>query len=221
MNQTEEMIKRLQLEISEPLHSDLIPYMEVSDAGWSMLRHPLVYQVPFFSNGSANAYFEQKTKAVENALESKNYKQFVWLFERPYRVEAFIKIADKLSDTDYWRLLSDIWIDTENQYAYLKEWKKLLTANRAYRYYMMSEEDDQLYRSLVEDEYGKVTIYRGCQKGLNENGLSWTLDKSKAKFFAKRFGKKGIVLERQVPKSNIVAVLTGRGESEVICEVTI
>jgi hypothetical protein len=180
-----------------------------------MLRHPLVYQVPFFSNGSANAYYEQKRKASEQALEEKNYKQFVWLFERPYRVEAFIKIADQLSDTDYWRLLSDIWIDTENQYAYLKEWKKLLSAKRSSRHYMMEEEEDNLLRALPE----LVTIYRGCQKGLNEDGLSWTLDKAKAKFFANRFGKKGIILERKIPKSDIVAVLTGRGESEVICEV--
>jgi hypothetical protein len=53
---------------------------------------------------------------------------------------------------------------------------------------------------------------------LNENGLSWTLDKSKAEFFANRFGKKGIILERKIPKSEIVALLTVRGETEVIWE---
>jgi hypothetical protein len=202
-------------EQNETLHPDLVPYLEQSSEGWMMLRHPLVYQVPFFSNGSANAYYEQKKIAVEKATADKNYKQFVWLFERPYRVEAFIKIADKLSDTDYWRLLSDVWIDTENQYAYLNEWKKLLASKRPNRHYMMGEEEDNILRSLSN----QVTIYRGCQKGLNEDGLSWTLDKSKAKFFANRFGKKGIILERKVPKSDIMAVLLGRGESEVICEV--
>jgi hypothetical protein len=216
MTQIEEMVKRLQLEITEPLHPELIPYLEQSDMGWAMLRHPLVYQVPFFSNGSANAYYEQKKNAVEKAIEDKNYKQFVWLFERPYRVEAFIKIADKLSDTDYWRLLSDVWIDTENQYAYLKQWKKLLASKRPNRHYMMTEEEDNILRALAQE----VTIYRGCQKGINEDGLSWTLDKGKAKFFANRFGKKGIILERTVSKNDIVAVLTGRGEAEVIWEET-
>jgi hypothetical protein len=214
MTQVEELMARVIAEHSEPLNPALVPYLETSDAGWAMLRHPLVYQVPFFSNGSANAYYEQKRKASEQALEKKNYKQFVWLFERPYRVEAFIKIADKLSDTDYWRLLSDIWIDTENQYAYLKEWKKLLSSKRPNRHYMMEEEEDNILRSLADE----VTVYRGCQKGLNEDGLSWSLDKSKAKFFANRFGKKGIILERKIPKSDIVAVLLGRGESEVIWE---
>ena len=214
MKQVEELMAKIIAEQSESLHPDLVPYLEQSSEGWMMLRHPLVYQVPFFSNGSANAYYEQKKNAVEKAIEDKNYKQFVWLFERPYRVEAFIKIADKLSDTDYWKLLSDIWVDTENQHAYIKEWKKLLGSKRSNRHYMMVEEEDNILRSLADE----VSIYRGCQKGLNEDGLSWTLDKSKAKFFANRFGKKGIILERKIPKSDIVAVLLSRGESEVIWE---
>ena len=216
MKQVEDLMAKIIAEQNETLHSALVPYLEQSGEGWLMLRHPLVYQVPFFSNGSANAYYEQKSKAVEKAIADKNYKQFVWLFERPYRLEAFIKIADKLSDTDYWKLLSDIWIDTENQYTYLKEWKKLLASKRSNRHYMMDEEEDNILRSLPE----LVTIYRGCQKGINENGLSWSLDKSKAEFFANRFGKKGIILERTVSKNDIVAVLTGRGESEVIWEET-
>jgi len=214
MKQVEELMAKIIAEQSESLHPDLVPYLEQSSEGWMMLRHPLVYQVPFFSNGSANAYYEQKRNAVEKATGDKNYKQFVWLFERPYRVEAFIKIADKLSDTDYWKLLSDVWIDTENQYAYLKDWKRLLTSKRSNRHYMMTEEEDNLLRSLADE----VTIYRGCQKGLNENGLSWTLNKSKAQFFANRFGNKGIILERKIPKLDIVAVLMGRGEYEVIWE---
>jgi len=214
MKQVEELMAKIIAEQSESLHPDLVPYLEQSSEGWMMLRHPLVYQVPFFSNGSANAYYEQKRNAVEKATRDKNYKQFVWLFERPYRVEAFIKIADKLSDTDYWKLLSDIWVDTENQHAYIKEWKKLLGSKRSNRHYMMVEEEDNILRSLADE----VSIYRGCQKGLNEDGLSWTLDKSKAKFFANRFGKKGIILERKIPKSDIVAVLLSRGESEVIWE---
>ena len=214
MKQVEELMAKIIAEQSESLHPDLVPYLEQSSEGWMMLRHPLVYQVPFFSNGSANAYYEQKRNAVEKATGDKNYKQFVWLFERPYRVEAFIKIADKLSDTDYWKLLSDIWVDTENQHAYIKEWKKLLGSKRSNRHYMMVEEEDNILRSLADE----VSIYRGCQEGLNEDGLSWTLDKSKAKFFANRFGKKGIILERKIPKSDIVAVLLSRGESEVIWE---
>lgn len=212
MNQVEELMAQMVAEHSEPLHPALLPYLETSENGWTMLRHPLVYQVPFLSNGSANAQYAQKLKAIDEALGSWKWSQYVFLYERPYRVEAFKKIQKQLNDTGYWRLLTQVWVDTENQYAYLKDWKKLLASKRMHRHYMMNEEDDQLLRSLPDE----VTIYRGCQKGLNENGLSWTLDKSKAEFFANRFGKKGIILERKIPKSDIVAVLTIRGETEVI-----
>jgi len=212
MKQVEDLMAKIIAEQNETLHPDLVPYLEQSSEGWMMLRHPLVYQVPFFSNGSANATYAQKKKDVKDALGSWNYQRFVFLHERPYRVEAFKKIEEKLGDVSYWQMLTHIWVDTENQYAYLKDWKKLLTAERQHRHYMMNEEDDQLLRSLPEE----VTIYRGCQKGLNEKGLSWTLDKSKAEFFANRFSKKGIILEKKIPKSEIVALLTVRGETEII-----
>jgi hypothetical protein len=214
MNQVEDLMAQLVAEHSEPLHSDLLPYFERSTGEWEMLRHPLVYQVPFRSNGSANAQYAQKLKAVKEALGSWNYSQYVFLHERPYRVEAFKKIEKQLGIVNYWQLLTQVWIDTENQYAYLKDWKKLLSADRGDRNDMMNDEDKESLRLLPEE----VTIYRGCQEGLNENGLSWTLDKSKAEFFANRFGKKGIILERKIPKSEIVALLTVRGETEVIWE---
>ena len=155
MNQMETFVKRMQEDLSAILHPDLVPFLEQDGALGPQLRHPLVYQVPFFSNGSANAFYEQKIK-------------------------------------------------------------ELLSANRPSRHYLMDESEVQLLNSLPEF----VKIYRGCQKGLNENGLSWTLNKEKAKFFANRFSKEGIILEREIPKLDIIAVLTGRGESEVIWEET-
>ena len=214
MNQVEELMAQVVAEHSEPLHPDLLPYLETSRGEWEMLRHPLVYQVPFRSNGSANAQYAQKLKALKEAVGSWKWSEYVFLHERPYRVAAFKDIQKQLGDATYWQLLTQIWVDTENQYAYLKDWKKLLASDRGDRHDMMNDEDRQALRSLPNE----VTIYRGCQKGLNENGLSWTLDKSKAEFFANRFGKKGIILERKIPKSEIVALLTVRGETEIIWE---
>ena len=138
------------------------------------------------------------------------------MHERPYRLNAFTLIQSKLSDTQYWSLLSDIWTDTENQWQGLDNWKQLLSSKRPSRHYLMNEEEFNLLQSLPEN----VVIYRGCQKGINENGLSWTLDKSIAQWFSNRIERDGepIVLERTVPKSDIIAVFTGRNESEVIWE---
>jgi hypothetical protein len=200
---------------TEELHPDLQPYLEEGAIGLQ-LRHPLVYLVPLWGNGHANALYEHKVKGVKDALANNKYSSYIFLHERPYRLDAFTLIQSKLSDTQYWSLLSDIWTDTENQWQGLNKWKQLLSSNRPSRHYLMNEEEFNLLQSLPDE----VTIYRGCQAGINENGLSWTLNKKKAEFFANRFGKEGIILERKIPKSNIIAFLNGRGESEVIWEET-
>lgn len=214
MNQVELLLADLKAGMTVALNPDLEPYLEDGVIG-RQLRHPLVYQVPLWSNGHANALYEQKVKAVKDAFANNKYSSYIFLHERPYRLNAFSLIQSKLSDTQYWSLLSEIWTDTENQWQGLDKWKQLLLSNRPSRHYLMNEEEFNLLQSLPDE----VTIYRGCQKGINEDGLSWTLNKSKAKFFANRFSKEGIILEREIPKSDIIAVLLGRGESEVICEV--
>ena len=198
---------------TEELHPDLQPYLEEGAIGLQ-LRHPLVYLVPLWGNGHANALYEHKVKGVKDALANNKYSSYIFLHERPYRLDAFTLIQSKLSDTQYWSLLSDIWTDTENQWQGLNKWKQLLSSNRPSRHYLMNEEEFNLLQSLPDE----VIIYRGCQAGINENGLSWSLNKKKAEFFANRFGKEGIILERKIPKSNIIAFLNGRGESEVIWE---
>lgn len=199
-------------EHSQILHSDLVPYLDEHPELGTILRHPLVYQVPIWSNGSANKMYESKKKQIEKVLLKQDYKIYVWLHERPYRLTAFEEISNKLTDTKYWNLLSYIWTDTENSYADYKKWRSLFSSERSSKHYLMNEEENQLLRSLPAE----VVIYRGCQKNLNENGLSWSLDKSKAEFFAYRFNQKGIILEKKISKKDIIAVFTGRGEAEVI-----
>ena len=210
--QAEEYLKSLASEFYETLHSDLVPYLDEHPELGTILRHPLVYQVPIWSNGSANKMYEHKKKEIERVLLKQDYKTYVWLHERPYRLTAFEEISNKLTDTNYWKFVSSIWTDTENSYADYKKWRSLFSSKRSSKHYLMNEKEDQLLRSLPDE----VVIYRGCQKNLNENGLSWSLDKSTAEFFANRFNQKGIILEKKISKKDIIAVFTGRGEAEVI-----
>ncbi len=197
--------------IGQELHDDLKPYVEEGSFGL-MLRHPLVYQVPLGITGYANLYYEQKLKDVQSALEGKKYASFVWLHERPYRLEAFGEIEKYLDDKEYWKILGQIWVDTENAWANLKQWKKFFGSKRPNRESLMDWDELLAYQSLADE----VTVYRGCEKGLNENGISWTLKKEKAEWFATRFSKNGVVLEKQISKRDIIAVFTGRNEFEVV-----
>jgi len=212
MSQTEELFQRLLKETSEPLHPDLVPYFEADGALGAQVRHPLVYQVPLWSNGSANAYYLQKKKDLETALAEKNYSRVVYLHERPYRLQAFIQIAHHLSDEKYWSLLASVWTDTENAWQNLDEWKELFNSSRPKRHRLMDRDEVLAYDSLPDT----VKVYRGCQKGINEDGISWTLKRDKAEWFATRFSKDGLVLEKEIQKKDIIAVFTNRNEYEVI-----
>ena len=212
MLEVEELLERLVQERNELLHPDLEPYLETDGVLGAQIRHPLVYQVPLISNGNVNAYYAQKKKAVEDALIAGAYGRFIFLHERPYRLEAFTKIADKLPDAKYWSLLSSIWTDTENGWQNIEQWKELFGSSRSSRSFLM-DEDEQFGLQNLGDSF---TVYRGCQEGLNEDGISWTLRREKAEWFANRFQKDGVVLEKVITKQDAVALFIGRNEPEVV-----
>ena len=209
--EADRMMKQLMGEMTEELIPQLQPYLEEGILG-KQIRHPLVYQVPLWSNGSANRMYLQKDSEVKRALKEKAWNRFIFLHERPYRLQAFLEIQDQLTDTQYWRLLADSWIDTENAWQNRGKWRKLFDSKRPHSHYLMDETEDNAMNTLPE----MVTIYRGSSAN-NEKGLSWTLSKDKAEFFAQRFAqKRGKVYEQEVRKDQILALFLGRGESEVI-----
>ena len=61
----------------------------------------------------------------------------------------------------------------------------------------------------------RSTVYRGIGTESRENGISWTLDKEKATWFARRFSE-GYVIQGTVEKKDILAFFNDRKEKEVI-----
>ena len=211
MTDAKELFAKLITDMEEQLHPDLQPYLEDGVLG-PQLRHPLVYAVPLWSKAHANYMYQQKSEDLAKAIADKKFSQIVYLHERPYRLDAFIQIAKEMPDAKYWSLLGSIWTDTENAWQNLEQWRALFNSNRPGRENLMDGHEQSVFDSLPDE----VEIYRGCEKGLNEDGLAWTLDKAKAEFFANRFSKTGIILSKTIKKAQIIAVFTGRGESEVI-----
>ena len=149
---------------------------------------------------------------IKKALISENYYRYVFLHKKIHRTQAFKAISYRLEDEDYWALLSEMWLTTNNVWQNLADWKDLLTSLRSHKKTMMDEEEQEYLSKLKHT----VTIYRGCIKDLNEGGPSWTLDRSVAESYAKRLGEGGYVLQRPLNKPEIVAYLNRRGESEII-----
>lgn len=197
----------------EELHPDLVDCIEHNSFG-DTLKHPLVIGLFYHPsmNAMLNAQYKHKIEYVEKAKKQKKWSSYIWTHERPYRLEKFATIQDHLSDQEYWKLLGEIWSDSENLWQYGPILGHLLNKNRPGREAMMDESEKE-FLSKLPDEF---TIYRGHQSK-NKSGYSWTLSYWRAKWFANRFKQSGSgVAKATVKKKDIVAVLLGRGEFEII-----
>ena len=204
------------------LHSDLADYVFPDETFGQVIHHPLViWFMPLNSMTveMVNTQYEQKCKAVEQALDKCEYERYIWLHERPYRLQAFISLIDEIgadiSDTQYWKIVGEIWTDTENAHQNINEWAELFGSDRAERNSLMSEEELAELNALPDT----LTVYRGCIHGLNEDGISWTTNRERADWFANRFQNpdgEPCVIQQQIAKSEVIAYFTRRGENEVL-----
>lgn len=202
------------LHTKEDLHEDLANYLEDGKM-FPMLRHPLIFCVPYFENMNAitNKQFAHKKEQAKKYLKEGNYTGYVWIHERPYRIGAFMEIQDKLSDKEYWETVNSIWTDSENIHQNKRTWKTLLKSSRKCKQSFMSDEDLKFFNELPET----ITVYRGCVEGLNEKGYSYTTEREQAEWFANRFSNgEPKVIELTVKKKDVFAYTNSRSENEII-----
>ena len=191
------------------------------------IRHPLVYSICHSPqmNAFVNAQLKQKQEAVDRAEREEDWTSYIYLHERPYRLDAFNEICWKLEPQVYWELLGDVWVDSENIYQNRDEWRDLLEfsdgCHMEDRMYMSSEEDRKVF-TLPPEKGGllpETVIHRGYRHEDGLDGFSWTLDKPRAKWFAKRFPhQEGVatVATGKVKREHVLAYHTGRGELEIV-----
>lgn len=198
----------------EELHPDLASCIFEEGTLGKCLKHPLIIGLFYHPgmNAMYNSQYQAKLKYIAEAEEKKNWSSYIWMHERPYRLEKFSEIESELSDQEYWELLGSIWSDSENlwQYGSILGW--LINKNRSGRESMMDEHEKKLLAKLPDE----FTIYRGHQTK-NRLGYSWTLSYWRAKWFANRFQQKGQgVVKATVKKEHVIAVLLGRNEFEIV-----
>jgi len=203
----------------EPLCDELKMYL-TDIGGFYALRHPLIYAVPYFASQNAllNYQLQVRKETAKKYKKEGVLEKYIFLHERPYRLAAFDEVKSRLQNPEYWMLLHDIWIDSENIWQNKKIWKRLLTAKKGLRHCFMVKDD----RVALFDMPQIITVYRGCSE-LNKDGYSWTLSEDKASMFAVRYKsfKKsgqaaGMIISKQIDKKKIFAYTNQRNEQEII-----
>jgi hypothetical protein len=111
------------------------------------------------------------------------------------RPDLLLAHADEMDDRAYWKAVADTWQDSERPRLGKRDWQRLFYAKRPRREELMSPEERAELAALPE----RIPVF--CGVGLhnfNVHGLSWTLDRDRAAWFARRFanlaGAPGVVV---------------------------
>jgi len=219
MSEEDDKAFELQFEVV-PLHPDLVPHVCENSLG-AMIHHKLIISIMHHErlNKTVNAQYEFKKAKVDAAKAEKDWSLYVFLHERPYRLDAFSEISGQWNDpASFWQLVGSIWQDSENIYQNRGQWLKLWSSTIPNRSSVMDEEDQEALAALPET----FKVYRGVSRAKAAQGLSWTLDYDKAVWFSKRAMRvvdsagKPVVVEGAVQKSDVLAHFTGRNEDEIV-----
>jgi hypothetical protein len=184
-----------------------------------VLKAPLVFMVPYLPQlaATANRAYRMKREAVAAAEAEGKWQKVLWLHEKPYRMSVFLRVCDRMSDRDYWRALGSLWLETENLHEDQDEWVAALTASRPGRTEWLMDEAERAVLARLDEQ---VTVYRGFRRPGRHLAPSWTLDRERAEWFARRpldpHGSGGYLATSTVAKSSVIAYFAGRGEQEIV-----
>ena len=138
------------------------------------------------------------------------------------RISEFAKISRHLKGRVYWETLKYAYSCSDNLYSHRFIVRSLFLKNELDRTFLMDEEERDIFRQLPNS----LLIYRGMSKRELKSeslGVSWTLKKEVAEFFAFKYGRNHatnnqpkIVHQLIVDKKDIIAYFGDRSESEII-----
>ena len=206
---------------SEPLHPDLVPYLD-EDSDQPVLHHRFIIDIGVdpVRYEAINGLYRQKLAYARKAFRNQDWVKYVFLHERPYRLSALRRcFRSGLIGEGYWHLVAQVWIDSENIHQYGKQWRALWSADTTGRNQAMTTGEQQAHANLPDE----TTVWRGTAYRDSIQGLSWTTDRAKAEWFARRsldrYRGKGpaLLVTGTVRREDVFAVIFQRKENEVVC----
>lgn len=206
----------------EELCDELRPYVIETGVLGKWLKHPLVHQhyLEPHDNHRVNVQYRTKVGMLEDYAVSSNGHGYVYVHERPYRADALERVLEtfNLTHSERLELIRSVWTDTENIHENLHVWESIFEEVGPGE---LTDADEREAFDALPDE---LTIYRGTayEDGMG-TGYSWTLDRAKAAWFARRLfaperHDAPRVLTGTVPKAEVYGYTDGRGESEIIVD---
>lgn len=164
-------------------------------------------------------------------LAEKQFLPYLLFAGRPSRVELFAnKVADKVTDAEFWQLFAWVYTDSDNQNQNKAVWRKLFKSRRADKEHFMTTEEQEFFNALPHE----ITVYRGYHPAVanlhgfgryasNKKGRSWSLSYEIALGFTARVHGHGMgnpnskfVRTMVVNKHEALGYLNSRAEQEIV-----
>lgn len=195
------------------LNPELVDYLEEG-----LIHHPLlIMSVGTGLIAEANARFTQKRALAVSALETGRWNEYVFLHERPYRLDALNDcISTGLNGSAYWALVGEVWCDSANIFQNKTRWEEIWSSNEPQRHSCMTTDEQAFLSSLKWPQ----TVWRGGTDPIDLSSLSWTLDRKVAADFAKRHARESkqlCIASRIVRDAEVLACFLRRKEHEIVC----
>lgn len=153
-----------------------------------------------------------KLEQLEMAYQRRDIETYIFLHERPWRFQALLDAESWTEKVKWFNTAGLVWVDCEGPGRNADVWKsKIFTTDD--HHLVMSDMD-----RVKLDKIDQVNVYRGANSKIHaKTGLSWSLDRNKAIWFAHRFSRNNKWLATvNVRRNEIAALFTNRGESEII-----
>lgn len=210
-----ELDKRL-----EPLEPRHWRYVDLSSPTLGpRIKHPLLEErcdprQAAFTNWAISS----KEEEVRRLVAENDWYSVMLMHTSTSQLDAFQKYARHMDDKNYWRCLELAWTSQEQVWPKRKVFLAYFQSCRPGREHLMSASERRTLLKMPNT----FRIYRGFI-GRKGAGLSWTVDRSKAEWFARRFSvlaHLGVpwVLEGTVRKKDVLAYFNGRKEKEVVVD---
>jgi len=161
--------------------------------------------------------------AKKRLLESGNVVGYLDRFDGHKRQCALFEVQKRLSNRQYWKVLRDVWSIEEVTFPHRRKWLKLFRADRPYRSSLMTTAEHKRLAALPEE----FPVFRGVGNCRHLAGMSWTLSRAKAEFFANYAlgfrrahlclpGLLPILVSGRCKKRDVLAVFLDRKEDEIV-----
>lgn len=165
--------------------------------------------------------------AKSAALRCGEYEHYLNLHGSHNRLEALARIVSRIADDEcYWRCVGDVWTGDDSPSRNGTLWAAFWSSDRPGRAACMSDEERAALGALP----ASVPVWRGVGRR-DDAGWSWTTDPERAIWFARwhvdndrvavLYGRSSrptvpMVKVGTVARDRILALFSGRGESELV-----